>query len=193
MPGPLDISNFAKNTVDIYEDLDRRRSSACSSMSHLICDASVGGTLASGSAYGALAYNKLAGQTYTAIRFCTGATAPVSLTSVVLGVTDVTGSVLATTADQSAVIGTSASTLFDNIALVAPITLAYQQPVYVCIAWAGTTLNVAGLPSRNQGLMTLAQLTYPLMRTKTGYSTGPIPALTSVGGTTIVPWIELIP
>lgn len=194
MPGPIDFSNFAKNAPELSnEDLDLRRSSACSSMSHLICDSEVstGASLASGSVYGVLAYNKVA-QPYTKIRFCTAATAPSTLTSLVLGVTDVNGVVLASTADVSGSV-TAASTLMDNLALSAPVTLAQGQPVYLAVGYAGTTLTVLGLVLRNAQLTSMAQLAWPLTRSKTGYSTGPIPALTTSGATSFLPWIELIP
>lgn len=192
MPGPIDISNFAKSSPELVEDLDHRRSSACSTLHQYLCDSSLGVSLTSGSGYGGLAYSKVA-QTYSKIRFCTGSTAPAALTSVVLGVTDASGNVLATTADQSSAIGTSASTLFNNIALVAPVTLGQDQPVYLAIAWAGTTLNVLGLPGRTSGLMSLPELTRTLTRAASSYTTGALPTLTSAGGVASVPWIELIP
>jgi hypothetical protein len=173
------------------DDLDLRRSSGCSTFQHLIAAASTGTSLSSGAAYGGLAYNKIA-QTYNHIRFCTGITAPSTLSSVVLGVTDSSGNELATTADIHTTV-TTANTVYDNIALSAGITLTLNEVVYLGIAWAGTTLNVLALSTRTASLMSLSQLTHNLTRSASGYGTGALPTLTSSGLSSVIPWIELVP
>ncbi len=180
--GNLNVSGSitANNTFDEFE---LRRTSDASTMSRLLASSNC--NLTTGTVYGILAYAKNAA-TFSKIRFATGTTAPSGLTDLRLGVYNASNVLLASTGNLSASV-TSASTLYDNLALSSGITTTSGQQLYLAVAYTGTSLSVKGTTLAT-GMAGLS----PVCAKTTSYAGGSLPSLGS-GATSNVAWIELVP
>ncbi len=174
--GSVSANNF-------FDEFELRRSSNVSTMSRLIASGNL--NLTTGTVYGILAYAKVA-SSFTKIRFATGTTTPAGLTEVRLGVYNSSNVLLASTADIHTTV-TTASTLYDNLALDSTINTSVSQQLYLAIAWTGTTLSVKGATLAG-GVAGLS----PVLAKTTAYAGGSLPGLgSSATGNTV--WIELVP
>jgi hypothetical protein len=178
--GNLTVSG-AITANNFFDEFELRRASNVSTMSRLIAATNLG--LTTGTVYGILAFAKTAG-TFTKIRFATGTSAPSAVTEIRLGVYNSSNVLLAETGNISGTV-TSATTLYDNIALGSGVTITAGQQLYLAIAFTGATLNVKGATLTN-GMPSLS----PVISKTVAYSGGALPTLGS-GSTGNVVWIEL--
>lgn len=168
---------------NLFSESELRRSSNVSTLDRFTANANL--NLTSGTVYGILAYAKTSG-TFTKIRFVTGTVVPSGLTELRLGVYNSSNVLLGSTADVHTTV-TSASTLYDNIALDTPITTTAGQQFYLALAYTGTSLSARGssIASSMSGLT-------PILAKTTAYGGGTLPTLGSASTGNII-WIELVP
>lgn len=86
----------------------------------------------------------------------------------------------------------AAGTLFDNIALGSTVNVTAGQVLWLGIVFVGTTPPIyRGWQGHGQ----MGQLTPIVSKVQTGYSSGalPNPLVPAAGGSSFVPWIELVP
>jgi hypothetical protein len=167
---------------NLFDEFELRRSSNVSSLNRLLAQTTL--NLGVSTLFAALAFAKTAGS-FTKIRFAT-ASGTQSTTDIRLGVYNSSNVLLASTANLSATV-TTASTLFDNIALDTTVTTTVGQQLWLAIAYTGTSLSVKGV-----GMTTGMPALSPVIAKTTAYTGGALPGLGS-GNTPNVPWIELVP
>lgn len=179
--GDLNVTgNITAN--NLFDEFELRRSSEVSTLNRLLAQTNV--QIGASTVFGALAFAKSAG-TFNSIRFATSSGAQ-SATDIRLGVYNSANNLIASTANLSATI-TSASTLYDNLALDTPVTTTVGQQLYLAIAYTGSGITVRGA-SLTTGMPALT----PVIAKTVAYAGGTLPTLGS-GNTPHIPWIELVP
>ncbi len=164
--------------------LSASQSSAVATMPRQLASTAMGG-LSSGMTIAALVVCDKAG-TYSALRFCTGATAPV-LTDLRAGVWNADTGIMMVQSDNYSSLVTSSNSVYE-IPLQGTLDLTVGQKMYLGISVVGsvpgTYLGVAGVASLNS-------VPPQLTKVQTGWAGGQVPALSSTSSNGIL-WAELI-
>lgn len=131
---------------------------------------------------------------YTKFQVVSGTNVGTSVTSIKLCVWDSAGTLLAASADQSAVI-VGTSTTYSAISIGSTLSLVAGDVVYPGIAqtFSGTVCRFLGLVgSSKANALTCTGLGVQLVKSATGYAGGTPPSLTTTASS-LTPFINLLP